>query len=59
MHWLEDEEEGWSLYAVSMYDFFNDNPIEQLWPVWAESFDNAITTYQVLLIFREQMRKDI
>ena len=59
MDWDEDDDDGWSLYSVSMYDFFNEVSLEGAWPVWAETFDNAITTYQVLLIFREQMREDV
>jgi hypothetical protein len=59
MDWLEDDDEdGWGLYSVTMYNFFDEDEMEPSWPIWAESLDNAITTYQVLLIFREQMRED-
>jgi hypothetical protein len=58
-HWDEEdydyEEEGedWNLYGVQMTSLLDDNPISDMWPVYAENYDSAIMMYQILLMIRE------
>lgn len=46
---IEEEDDGWSLYIVSMLEPNTMEPLDEGWPIMAETFDNAMTTYELLL----------
>jgi len=51
----EDQESGWDTYLVTMTDAITGRQAGPPWPVYAQTFEDAITIYQILI--RMQMEQ--
>lgn len=56
LEWLDfNDDVEWSLYGVTMSSLITGEQLSPVWPVYATSYEDAITTYQVLLYLSEGM----
>lgn len=44
------DDDEWSVFIVSMEDYYTGEQEAEPWPVFARSYEDAITLYQALLI---------